>query len=160
MEGLVLLNNDGTLPLPSTLDSIVLVGLIANTTTQIQGDYYGIPPFFVTLLQAFQTKASGVQYEMGKLTNTTSTTNFSTAINAAKDADYIIYVGGIDKSIESEGHDRTTIEWPGNQLDLIQELAKLGKKLIVIQFGGGQVDDSALLNNNGVNGLLWVGYPG
>ena len=74
----------------------------------------------------------------------------------AKSADVIIYAGGIDTSIESEGHDRTNIDWPGNQLDLVQQLSALGKPLVVLQFGGGQVDDSALLKNKKVNALLWV----
>jgi beta-D-xylosidase 4 len=56
--------------------------------------------------------------------------------------------------------DRTSITWPGNQLTLIDQLAALGKKLVVVQFGGGQVDDSSLLNNTGVNALMWAGYPG
>jgi beta-D-xylosidase 4 len=43
---------------------------------------------------------------------------------------------------------------------LINQLASLGKKLIVVQLGGGQVDDTALLSNVGVNGVLWAGYPG
>lgn len=62
--------------------------------------------------------------------------------------------------MESEGHDRTTITWPGNQLDLISRLSKLGKPLIVVQFGGGQVDDTQLLKNDNVNSLMWAGYPG
>ncbi|CAL5871232.1 uncharacterized protein PFLUO_LOCUS5480 [Penicillium psychrofluorescens] len=160
LEGIVLLKNDGTLPLPKVLNNVVVIGPMANATTQMQGDYYGTPPYFVTPVQAFQNKASGVQYQIGTLTNTTSTANFSAAINAAQNSDYIIYVGGIDLTVEYEGHDRTTIEWPGNQLDLIQELSALGKTLIVVQLGGGQVDDSNLLNNTGVNGLVWAGYPG
>jgi xylan 1,4-beta-xylosidase len=68
----------------------------------------------------------------------------------------IIYAGGIDVSIESEGHDRTNIDWPGNQLDLVQQLSALGKPLVVLQFGGGQIDDSALLKNDNVSALVWV----
>jgi xylan 1,4-beta-xylosidase len=59
-----------------------------------------------------------------------------------------------------QGMDRTTIAWTGNQLSLIQQLSALGKKLIVVQFGGGQLDDSSLLSNANVSALLWAGYPG
>ncbi|KAH8705720.1 glycoside hydrolase superfamily [Talaromyces proteolyticus] len=160
IEGITLLKNDGILPLPKTLSKVAIIGPMANATSQMQGDYYGTPPYFVTPLEAFQKGASEVQYELGTLTNTTSTTNFSAAITAAKDSDYIIYVGGIDNSIEYEGHDRPTINWPGNQLDLIEQLAALGKKLIIVQWGAGQIDDSTLLNNTSVNGIIWVGYSG
>jgi xylan 1,4-beta-xylosidase len=30
----------------------------------------------------------------------------------------------------------------------------------VVQFGGGQIDDSTLLSNTKVNAILWAGYPG
>jgi beta-D-xylosidase 4 len=160
LEGIVLLKNDGSLPLPETLSKVAIIGPMANATTQMQGDYYGTPPYYATPLSAFQDHSSSVQYALGTLTNTTSMVNFSSAIAAAKSSDCIIYVGGIDLSVESEGHDRPTIDWPGNQIDLINQLASLGKKLVVVQLGGGQLDGTALLNNTGVNGILWAGYPG
>ncbi len=61
-------------------------------------------------------------------------------------------------SLEAETLDRTSLAWPGNQLDLINELAK-SAPVIVIQFGGGQVDDTPLKNNANVKGLIWAGYP-
>jgi len=74
--------------------------------------------------------------------------------------DVIVFAGGIDDSIETEAMDRLDISWPPNQLALIQELAGLGKPLIVLQFGGGQVDGTWLKNNASVNAILWGGYPG
>ncbi|KAJ6140120.1 glycoside hydrolase superfamily [Penicillium samsonianum] len=38
-------------------------------------------------------------------------------------------------------------------------LSKLSKPMIVVQFGGGQVDDSILLKDKGVQALVWAGYP-
>jgi hypothetical protein len=55
--------------------------------------------------------------------------------------------------------DRNVITWPGEQLELISQLANLTKPLIVVQMGT-QVDSSSLVSNPGVNGLLWAGYPG
>jgi len=68
-------------------------------------------------------------------------------------------LGGLDNSVEQETRDRTELVWPGNQQDLIEELANTGKPVVVAQFGGGQVDDSSLLGNNNVKGLVWAGYP-
>lgn len=56
--------------------------------------------------------------------------------------------------------DREDITWPGQQLDLIDQLSQLGKPVIVLQFGGGQVDDSAIKSNDNVNAIMWCGYPG
>ena len=101
-----------------------------------------------------------MSYSLGTAINSTNTTDFAAALSLAQDADLIVYAGGIDVSVESEGHDRTSIEWPGNQLDLIDQLSQLGKPLVVVQFGGGQVDDTALLGNPNVSSIVWAGYPG
>ncbi len=61
--------------------------------------------------------------------------------------------------MEGEGWDRSSIAWPGNQLDLVAALANLGKPLVVVQCSGGQFDDSSLLESSAVNALLWAGYP-
>lgn len=61
--------------------------------------------------------------------------------------------------MESETLDRTTLTWPGNQLDLISQLADGSAPVVVVQFGGGQVDDSSLAQNDGVSALIWAGYP-
>jgi hypothetical protein len=83
----------------------------------------------------------------------TSTSGFAAAMAAARSADAIVFAGGIDESVEAEGNDRTSIEWPGVQLRLIQNLATVGKPLVVVQFGGGQVDNTALKSNSAVCGL-------
>lgn len=160
VEGMVLLKNDGTLPLPASPAKVVVIGPWANATEQMQGNYEGKAPFLISPLAAFQASWSGVTYFQGANINDTDTSGFAAALAAAADATYIIYCGGIDVTIEAESKDRTTIVWPATQLTLIGQLAALGKKLIVVQFGGGQLDDSALLSNAKVNSILWAGYPG
>lgn len=160
VEGMTLFKNDGTLPLSSSLSKVAVIGPWANATVQMQGNYAGTAPFLISPLSVFESKWSGVQYAEGTQIDTTSTADFAAALSAAQAADYILYLGGIDGTIESEGFDRTSISWPGNQLDLISQLSALGKPLVVVQFGGGQIDDSTLLSNSKVNALLWAGYPG
>lgn len=162
IEGMTLLKNDGTLPLPKSPTKVVVIGPWATATTQMQGNYAGKAPFLISPLAAFQATwgASNVAYYAGTTISGTDTSGFAAAVAAAGSANYIIYCGGIDTTIEAESLDRTSIIWPGNQLTLIGQLAALGKKLIVVQFGGGQLDDSTLLSNAKVNTILWAGYPG
>ncbi|RJE16493.1 hypothetical protein PHISCL_11170, partial [Aspergillus sclerotialis] len=63
---------------------------------------------------------------------------FKDAIHAAKKSDVIVFAGGITNEIEAEGVDREDLNWPGNQLELIHELSKVGKPLVVLQMGGGE----------------------
>lgn len=159
VEGLVLLKNENTLPLKKN-GTVALIGPYANATTQMQGNYYGFPKHLRTLLWGASQAGFKVRYVSGTDIDSNSTEGFDDAISAAKSADFVIYAGGIDNDIEAESKDRTTIVWPGNQLELIDQLADVGKPLVVVQFGGGQVDDSSLLQDDGVGAILWAGYPG
>ncbi|KAK6464314.1 glycoside hydrolase superfamily [Scheffersomyces coipomensis] len=160
VEGITLLKNDGTLPFAKSVKKLALIGPWANATTQMQGNYAGVAPYLISPVQGAQQAGYEVTYTIGTQINTTSTDGYAAALANAKDADAIVYIGGIDETIEAEAMDRETIVWPGNQLDLISQLSALGKPLVVLQMGGGQVDDTALKTNNNVNSLLWGGYPG
>jgi beta-D-xylosidase 4 len=56
--------------------------------------------------------------------------------------------------------DRQDLTWPGNQLDLVQQLSQGGKPMVVVQMGGGQVDSSSIKANSKIGSLVWGGYPG
>jgi beta-D-xylosidase 4 len=161
-EGMVLLKNKGVLPLGKSVNGkkIAVIGPWANATVQMQGNYYGTAPYLISPLMAFQAAWPKTVYQEGTQIQSNITDGFSDALDAAQNADYIIFCGGIDTSIEAEGMDRPSVDWPQNQLQLISELAALKKPLIVVQFGGGQLDDSSLLNNAGVDAIVWAGYPG
>ncbi|KAF8208576.1 glycosyl hydrolase family 3 C-terminal domain-containing protein [Mycena galopus ATCC 62051] len=150
VEGITLLKNDGTLPLAASIKKLAFIGPWAGATTQMQGNYAGIAPFLISPFAAAQTAGFNATPTAGTAINSNNTSGFAAAIAAAQAADAIIYAGGIDDSIEAEGMDRDTIVWPGNQLNLIAQLAALGKPLVVLQFGGGQVDDAALKSNANV----------
>ena len=160
LESVVLVKNDGTLPLATTVKSIALIGPWANATTQMQGNYYGHAPYLISPLLAFQSSSLQVTYAAGCAVASNDTSHFDDAIKAAMNADVIVFAGGIDISVESESHDRVSIEWPGQQLPLIMALEKVGKPIVVLQFGGGQVDDSYLKSSATINAVIWMGYPG
>ena len=149
-EGIVLLKNDGTLPLSRSIKKLAVIGPMANATTQMQGNYQGIAPFLVSPFDGLSQAGFHAILSSGTTVSGNDTSGFASAVAAAKSADAIVFVGGIDETVESEGNDRTSITWPGNQLALISELEQVGKPLVVIQMGGGQVDSSSLKSSRAV----------
>ncbi|OQE41280.1 hypothetical protein PENCOP_c005G06066 [Penicillium coprophilum] len=160
MEGIVLLKNDGILPLSKHIRSVALIGPWANVTTTLQGNYCGVAPYLTGPLVALQTSILDVNYAFGTNISSESTAGFDAALSAARMSDVVVFAGGIDNTVEAEGVDRANITWPGNQLQLIVQLSNLGKPVVLLQMGGGQVDFSSLKANKNVNFLVWGGYTG
>ncbi|KAL3460911.1 glycoside hydrolase superfamily [Aspergillus heterothallicus] len=165
VEGIVLLKNkNSALPLSSEIKSIALIGPWANATTQMQGNYFGPAPYLTSPLAAFEDSNLEIHYALGTNISAPSTSisdpDLASALSAAQSADAILYLGGIDNTLEAEAMDRESIAWPANQLSLITQLSQLGKPLIVTALGGGHVDSSSLKENANVSALLWAGYPG
>ena len=161
VKGITLLKNDGILPLQNAANTTVaLIGGWANATTQMQGNYYGNAPFLHSPLYAAQQLGLDVNYATGPIYQAYGSNYSAPSLQAAQDADLIIYAGGIDITVEAEALDRYNITWPQGQIDQITELSSLGKKFVLVQMGGGQLDDTAWLNNDNISAIVWGGYPG
>ena len=161
VEGITLLKNDGVLPLSVRPGmSIALIGDWANATTQMQGNYYGVAPYLISPLVAAEKLGVKVNYGYGPSQGNPTTIGWNDSLAAAQNSDIVIYAGGIDNSVESEGMDRSLISWSGGQIDLITKVCSVGKKCILLQMGGGQLDDTPFKNNPNISAILWGGYPG
>lgn len=62
------------------------------------------------------------------------------AIALANNADIIVYFMGLDEVTESEGLDRVDLNIHHNQIELLEALRGLGKKVVVVLSGGSVVD--------------------
>jgi beta-D-xylosidase 4 len=155
---IVMLKNDGTLPMSVTGKKVALIGFWANGTNVLQGDYSGPAPYIHNPVYAAQQLGLDYVYANGPKSGVSNTSITDPAMEAAESADVVLYFGGIDTSIEVEGLDRINVTWPTAQVEFIQQLAALGKPLVISQLGT-QVDDTAWLESSAVNAILWAGYP-
>ncbi|KAK3984457.1 glycoside hydrolase [Cladorrhinum sp. PSN332] len=160
-EGIVLLKNDGILPVAvngTTGFQVAMVGFWANAADKMLGGYSGAPPFRNDPVAAARAMGITVNYVNGPLTQSTSG-DTNAAVAAAQKSNVVIFFGGIDNTVEKESGDRTGIAWPAGQLSMIQRLAQVGKPVIVVRMGT-HVDDTPLLSIANVKAILWAGYPG
>ena len=183
-ESMVLLKNDGTLPLKTSGIAIAVVGPLANQTHVLLGNYNGIPTHTVSILEGLRKEFAGdtIRYvpgtdflaQDGKVKprphgwSEADLTPQPEAIEAAKEADVVIAVVGISSRLEGEemkvdepgfkGGDRTTLDLPAPEEKLLEALAATGKPLVVVLTNG-----SALAVNWAsahANAILDAWYPG
>lgn len=161
-EGIVMLKNDGLLPLSfDSSSSLGLFGEWANATDDLLGNYAGVSTYIHNPLWAASQLNITVNYAQGPGGQGDPTTNSWLSVwPAANASDVIVYVGGINNDVEEEGMDRVSLAWTGAQLDVIGQLASLGKPMVVVAMGGGQIDSTPIVNNPNISALLWGGYPG
>ncbi|EUC31235.1 glycoside hydrolase family 3 protein [Bipolaris zeicola 26-R-13] len=161
-EGIVLLKNDGVLPINFGSKNIGIYGDWANATSQMQGNYYGVAKFLTSPYMALQKLGVNVKYAGGLPggAGDPTTANWPSLSGVITTSDVHIWVGGMDNGIESEDRDRSFLTLTGSQLDVIGQLADTGKPIIVVIMGGGQIDTSPLIRNPKISAVLWAGYPG
>ncbi len=62
------------------------------------------------------------------------------AVEKSEGYDKVIVFAGLTDYVETESADRETMSLPQNQLALINELIKTGKKIVVVLFGGSVIE--------------------
>ncbi len=177
-ESIVLLKNDNLLPLDRTkIKRIAVIGTNASSVTVLLGNYNGQPARPVTILDGIRSAAGGtvqVDYEpacpltLGRDgTGRPDAQTWQKVIAAAWTSDVIIYVGGISSRLEGEemnvnldgfsGGDRTEIELPAVQAELLEALQGAGKPVVFINCSGSAM---ALPGITNLTAILQAWYPG
>lgn len=161
-ESIVLLKNNGVLPLPRNyIRRIAVIGANADSVPVLVGNYNGTPSRPITILDGIKAIAGPdieVTYAQGcplalerDGSNKPSAEMTAEAIAAAKAADVVIYVGGITAELEGEenkrangfigfnGGDRTKIELPSVQTDLLKALVATGRPVVFVNCSGSAI---------------------
>jgi beta-glucosidase len=159
-ESIVLLKNDGLLPLHrESIKRIAVIGPNADASAMLYGNYNGTSSKPVTILDGIKAVAGPgieVTYVRGcplaikdDSSNEPTPEMTADAVAAAKAADLVIYIGGLDSTLESEEHDvkyqgflggdRTRIELPAVQEDLLKALYTTGKPVVYVNCTGSAI---------------------
>jgi beta-D-xylosidase 4 len=168
LQSIVLLKNtNNALPL-SRGKNIAVIGPHANATSGMTGNYLGqlcpgsetqsciVSPFLA--IQRANTKGTTTLVQ-GCTISGNDTSGFEAAITAAKSADVTILFLGMDTTVENEMHDRTSLDVPGVQLQLAQEIKDgTGKPVVVVFFNGGSLAIEWFAGN--VDSIIEAFYPG
>lgn len=146
------INNQKLLPLKKQGQKIAVIGALANDDDSMLGNWRigADNNTAVTVLEGLhQYKGNKITYQKGADValgktffyydteiNHTDKSEFAAAIKIAKNADVVVMVLGEHGFQSGEGRSRTNIDIPGVQLDLLKEVYKVNKKIVLVLTNG------------------------
>ncbi|MFW5943671.1 MAG: glycoside hydrolase family 3 N-terminal domain-containing protein [Bacteroidota bacterium] len=141
-ESMVLLKNeDNVLPLSKDLSNIALIGPLVKGDEEYIGTWsaHGEAEHVVNTMEGFKSKIgnnTNIRYSKGCNITGKNKEGFADAIRKTKRAEAIVAVVGESAMMSGEALSRMNIDLPGVQKELVMELAKLNKPLIVVLMNG------------------------
>ena len=174
-ESIVLLKNNGILPLDKNL-KLAVIGPNADSVAALVGNYNGTPVKPYTVLRGIQ-KYTEPYYAPGcRLVGDVEPSfacwadeQFITeAVIAAKNSDVVVLCLGLNAEVEGEetddyndyssGGDKITLEFPKSQKRLYESIMKLNKKVVFVNISGSCLNLSAPARE--CDALIQCFYPG
>ncbi len=153
-QSMCLLKNDhNLLPLKNDLKSIAIIG--PNADVARLGDYSEA---------AVEGQEFGMMEQVKKIISAKTRVFFSkgedisTAVALAKKSDVVILGLGEDQKTSGESHDRSDLNLPGNQEELLEAVAKTGRPIVLVLQNGRPLTIPWAANH--VPAILEAWYPG
>lgn len=176
----LLQNKNNALPIQRGGKTIAVMGPNANDSIMQWGNYNGEPASTITILDGIR-KAAGkddqIVYVPGcSWVETTLTLDDKTKVEVnipetvaqVKEADIVVFVGGISPRLEGEemgvalpgfkGGDRTDIELPAIQRQLLKALKAAGKLVVLVNCSGSPIGLEP--ETQSCDAILQAWYPG
>ena len=174
-KSMVLLENDGTLPLDtSSVKTVAVIGPNADSIPALEGNYNGTSSRYVTFLEGIRSycRDHGIRvlYSLGCHLYKDRTSNLAQADDRlaeammyAEQADVTIACVGLDATLEGEegdtgneyySGDKNDLLIPESQRKLLKVLEKSSKKLVTVIAAGSSLN----VPEGGAKVFAW--YPG
>jgi beta-glucosidase len=154
-ESIVLLRNENnTLPLSKKLKKVAVIGPNADNEVSVLGNYNGFPTEIVTPYEAIRNKLKDAEVICEKgidfvIPSENSRAEIASLTQRLKDADVVVFVGGISPDLEGEempvkiegftGGDRTSIKLPKIQTDLMKALVAENIPTVFVMMTGSAI---------------------
>lgn len=176
-ESLVLLKNDGTLPIDrEKVKTIGVIGPNADSRRVLIGNYYGTSSHYKTVLQGVQEVAGedirvmyaeGRHLFQGKAGVMDTNKRYAEALTVAENSDLVVLCLGLDETLEGEQSDAGNSVGSGDKLNLLlpeiqQELLEVmlaqDTPVVVCLMAGSAIDISPA--DEKAAAVLQTWYPG
>jgi len=185
-QSIVLLKNNGILPLKKDIRSIAVIGPNSDAPYNQLGDYTAPqePGKVMTVLEGIRKAVSpstAVNYARGCAVKDTSSADFNDAREAAMKSDVVVLVMGgssardfsaefeatgaaktgnnqVSDMENGEGNDRCTLELLGRQKELVKMIKATGKPMVVVLIEGRPLTVGE--ENQMADAMLNAWYPG
>ena len=147
-ESCVLLKNDKladgatVLPVKAPAEKVLFVGCFAENPRYGGGGSSKIKCYKMTsAVDAARDAGLNIKYVKGYNEDfvTTSEALTNEALEAARNAEAVIVFAGLPESFETEGADRTNLDMPAAQNELIEKLAEVNPNIAVVLHNGAPV---------------------
>jgi len=176
-ESIVLLKNDGILPLdPAKLKSVAVIGPVAQSYSVLEGNYCGKAGEYTTLADGIRRMLPDARvhvvpgselYRDRSEANCLPNDGVSQAVAYARRADVTILCEGLDHTIEGEegveardnaDGDKRNLLLPKSQQCLVEAVCDVTDRVIVITTAGSCIDLGVA--NTKARAILHAWYPG
>ena len=163
-SAILLKNDDNTLPLQSNIKTIAVVGPMADAPHDQLGTWIfdGDKNFTQTPLKALQKEygdkirilyAKGTEYSRD-----TRTAGIAEAVSVARQADVVVAFVGEESILSGEAHSLADLNLQGAQSQLIEELSKTGKPVVMVVIAGRPLTIGRDVENS--KAVLYNFHPG
>ena len=171
LKSMVLLKNNGVLPLRPDLGKYFVTGPNATSVEALLGNYYGVNSQMSTIMEGLVgavQPGSQIEYKQGILLDRDNINPIDWTTGEAKQSDAIIVVLGITGVLEGEegesiasAHTGDHIDYnlPQNQIDFLKKLRQGSKTPIIAVVTGGSPMNLAEVHEL-ADAVLLTWYPG
>jgi len=139
-KSMVLLKNKNKLLPISKGKKVAVIGPLADAKKDLLGSWHaqGEWSFIETVHKGIvrNNGGSSVEFVKGCEVNSDNKSGFKEAVTIAKKSDIVVMVHGETVDMSGEAASRTKISLPGVQSELLQEIKKTGKPIVMVLING------------------------